>query len=37
LHPSCLAIHMLGAESSRTTQEGQRRIWVHLCCNWQIH
>jgi hypothetical protein len=26
LHPSCLAVRMLGARSSRTTQKGQRRI-----------
>jgi hypothetical protein len=37
LHPSCLAVRMLGTGWSRTTQKGQMRIWVHLHCNWQIH
>jgi hypothetical protein len=37
LHPSCLAIHMLGARPSRTTQKGQRWIWVHLRRNQKIH
>jgi hypothetical protein len=37
LHPSCLAIRMLGVGLSRTTQKGQRWFWVHLCRNRQIH
>jgi hypothetical protein len=37
LHRSCLTVRMLEARSSRTTQEGQRRIWVHFHCNRQIH
>jgi hypothetical protein len=37
LHPSCLAVCMLGAGPSRSTQKGQRWFWVHLRRNRQIH
>jgi hypothetical protein len=37
LHPSCLAVRMLWAGSSRTTKKGPRQIWVHLRCNRQFH
>jgi hypothetical protein len=33
LHPAYSAVRMLRVGSSRTTQKGQRRIWVHLRCN----
>jgi hypothetical protein len=37
MHPSCLAVRMLGARPSRTTQKTQRWIWVRLRRNRQIH